>query len=152
MTLHPLNVPDATDGSDSVISQEIREIVALFDDGGALDGLVFPEVDHAAFHALISDVNGCGAGVIEAGKLLAEARAALATAESMIARRAQLALAYARVYAADNPALMETFQALTLSRRLARQSKPRRRRKRAAMPKSAASGKSTAELPLVAVG
>jgi len=148
MTLHPI-AAESSDAPAITLPTEVREVVELFA-GGVLDGLSFPEVDAHTFDTLIQDVQAHTENVDEVRRMLSEAREELARAEAELARRAEKALAYAKVFAAADPELTAQLEELALAKRLAKKTRTRRKRRKPA-PKPTADDQ-TAELPLVAVG
>lgn len=121
------------------ISASVSEVLSTFRD--TLSDVRFPEVDRAALEALAEDVRAHAASVSLAKVTLAGAVEALHDAQTRLARRAELALAYARVYAesAGDPALAERLAAIPLGkaakieRRAPAPAAPRRTRKHGAV-------------------
>jgi hypothetical protein len=120
------------------ISSPVGEVLATFRD--TLADVRFPEVDRVALEALAEDVRAHAAAATLARVTLAGALVALEEAQGRLARRAELALAYARVYAesAEDPALSERLAAIPLGRaqrierRVPAPAAPRRTRKQSA--------------------
>jgi len=121
------------------ISASVSQVLSTFRE--ALAEVRFPEVDRAALEALAEDVRAHAASVALAKVTLAGALEALDDAQRRLGRRAELALAYARVYAesADDPALSERLASIPLGktakveRRAPAPTAPRRTRKHGAV-------------------
>lgn len=136
------------------ISTPVSEVLAAFRE--ALADVRFPEVDHEALEALAEDVRAHAAGATLAKVTLAAAQEALADAQSRLSRRAELALAYARVYAesAGDPALAERLASIPLGkttkleRRAPAPAAPRRTRKHGAAQAIDANGDAVPQLAL----
>lgn len=79
------------------ISAAVNEVLVTFRE--ALSEVRFPEVDRGALESLADDVRARAADAALAKVTLAGALEALEDAQGRLARRAELALAYARVYA-----------------------------------------------------
>lgn len=90
---------------------------------GPLRDVSFPGVDASAVADLVAHAEGGARAVVAARTALLEAQASLASAEavfadrrSLLANKAQLALAYARVFAQDDPALLAAVEGVSLPR------------------------------------
>ncbi|MBK9259779.1 MAG: hypothetical protein IPM54_08060 [Polyangiaceae bacterium] len=83
------------------IPPSVKALVELFKN--ELAAVAFPGVDGAMLEQLIGDVQKYTDAVIQAEAAVEAARTALRESEEALAVKSQKALAYARVYAADNP-------------------------------------------------
>jgi hypothetical protein len=82
-----------------------------------LAGVSFPGVDAAVLDGAAAAVHAAAREVEQALVTLAAARVTLAGAQDELGARAQRALAYARVYAADEPVLLGELEGLAVPRR-----------------------------------
>ena len=136
------------------VSAPVREVLAAFRE--ALAEVRFPEVDRGSLEALVEEAREAAAAVALARVTLAGALEALEGAQGRLARRAELALAYARVYAesAGDPALGERLALIPLGRgaRLERRAPaaaaPRRTRRQGAAQLAEASEEPVPQLAL----
>jgi hypothetical protein len=92
----PLPTTTPTSSSD-VVPPFAARVVALFDD--TLKDIVFPGLDRTVLHAALSEVEHAHAAVIEARRVLDACEATLADVSTSLVRKAERAVAYARVYA-----------------------------------------------------
>ena len=95
--------------SDS-LSPALRELLDVFE--RELAEVQFPGVDHKVLKDLAAQVDGESQRVEELRQQLEEAQTILADAQTKLLRSAELGLAYARVYAADDAALLERLSGL----------------------------------------
>lgn len=113
--------------------------------------LRFPEIDHEALQGLADGVRQAAAEVQRCEQALAQARRSLDEHQRALLARAERGLAYARIYAQDDPALSEQLSELELRpRRSAAKragKKPPRRPARSRRRKADASDESVTELP-----
>lgn len=82
---------------DDPIDPAVADLLALF--SGRLQGVRFPDVDHATLSELAGEVKRCAEEVEEARAMLEAAEAALEERRQALLGRASRALAYARIYA-----------------------------------------------------
>lgn len=95
-------------------------IVALLDVFGAhADALRFPEIDHETLVADADRVREAAAEVLRCEQALAGARRSLEQMQQTLLGRSERGLAYARIYAEDEPSLLERLTALELQPRRA---------------------------------
>lgn len=139
----PITSPDAADP----VPSSIRELLALFRD--ELSGQRFGDLDAAALEELAERTRAAAEDVDRARAALDAAHARLHEAREELARRAQQGLAYAQVYAAEDPVLRDKLAAL------GGQAAPRPERRRG--PKRASAtrkeeAEAVAELPFDARG
>lgn len=106
------------------IAEPIARLIELF--GAHAEALCFPEVDHSTLHADAEAVRHAAAEVARCERALAEARDQLEERRDELRARASRGLAYARIFAEDDPELLGSLTDIELS--------PRRR----AAPKRAA--------------
>lgn len=97
--------------SQASLSPAVLQVLELFED--ALAGVTFPDVDRDVLSA-------CGDRLVSAQAVVAERQAALDDARAEVERErtelqklANRALDYARVFASDDPALLERIDAIT---------------------------------------
>lgn len=129
MTQQPVSTPDP-------IPVPVAELLAAFRE--TLAEVRFPEVDRAALEVLAESVRAHAAEVALARVTLASALEALEDAQGRLAERAELALAYARIYAgsaadatlADRLAVISLGKTPKLERSVPAAAEPRRTRKR----------------------
>lgn len=80
---------------------------------GPLRGVRFPEADGETIAAAADEVRKAQVALAAAQASLEAARAALTEREGELRKRATRALAYARIYAADRPDLLEAIDAVS---------------------------------------
>ena len=86
------------------------QVLALFET--ALEGVLFPGVDHETLSAGRERTASAQAKVEECRRALEEARAEQERERASLDTLAQRALEYARIYAADDAALLEQIEAV----------------------------------------
>jgi hypothetical protein len=92
------------DSSSEALSPAIRELLSIFE--GELSGVSFPGVDRKTLTELAAQVEGESQRVEELRQQIEEAQTLLSDAQQKLVRAAELGLAYARVYAAEDAALL----------------------------------------------
>lgn len=112
--------------SDS-LSPALRELLDVFE--RELAEVQFPGVDHKVLKDLAAQVDGESQRVEELRQQLEEAQNNLADAQTKLLRSAELGLAYARVYAADDAALLDRLSGLHVGA-----GEPKRRKLEVAAP------------------
>jgi hypothetical protein len=134
-----------------VVATPIRTAIELFET--TLAEVRFPDVDAKTLARAAADVDAAGHAVASAQAALESARLALQELQDALLGQVQRALAYARIYAENNEALMQRLNAISLPRgvRLARskddaalvlssvtssEPNPRRRKRRASVAES----------------
>jgi hypothetical protein len=95
--------------SDS-LAPALRELLDVFE--RELADVHFPGVDRKVLHDLATQVEGEGQRVEALRLQLEDAQNILSDAQTRLVRAAELGLAYARVYAADDAALQERLSTL----------------------------------------
>ena len=110
------------DSSSEALSPAIRELLAVFE--GELAEVHFPGVDRKVLAELAGQVDGETRRVEELRQQLDEAQALLGDAQQKLLRAAELGLAYARIYAAEDAALLSRLSDLQVG-----PGEPPRRRK-----------------------
>jgi len=95
--------------SDS-LAPALRELLDVFE--RELADVQFPGVDRTVLHELAAQVESEGQRVESLRKQLDEAQNILSEAQSKLVRSAELGLAYARVYAADDAVLLDRLSSL----------------------------------------
>jgi len=110
------------DSSSEALSPAIRELLAVFE--GELAEVHFPGVDRKVLAELAGQVDGETRRVEELRQQLDEAQALLGDAQQKLLRAAELGLAYARIYAAEDAALLSRLSDLQVGA-----AEPPRRRK-----------------------
>jgi hypothetical protein len=98
----------------SAVPDPIRQLVALFAE--ALPDVLFPEVDAQMLASLVRTVEARAETLAQAEADLAAARQAHAEAHAELTRAADKGLGYARVFAADDPALSAKLTEIVLGR------------------------------------
>lgn len=101
--------PTAADSSIHPAQQAVMDLYAT-----DLSSLKFPDVDHAVLEAAAKRVQTDAQAVKVAEEALAAARATMAESQEVLMQKCQRALAYARVYAEENPDLAQKVDAITL--------------------------------------
>lgn len=95
--------------SDS-LAPALRELLDVFE--RELAEVQFPGVDRTVLKDLAAQVEGEGQRVDALRQQLDEAQSILSDAQTKLVRAAELGLAYARVYAADDAALLDRLSTL----------------------------------------
>jgi ElaB/YqjD/DUF883 family membrane-anchored ribosome-binding protein len=108
------DAPSPASDLDEVLGPGLRELLAVF--ARDLAAVAFPDVDHQALAQQVALLGERAAEVRRVEAALAEARTRLADAHDQLVARGQRALAYARIYAEDHPALAARLEAITLPR------------------------------------
>jgi thioredoxin-like negative regulator of GroEL len=103
------------------IPTAVQEVLDLF--GGELASLKFGDLDPAALAGSADEVRVASASVARAQTELDAARGTLAEKIEALLQKAHRALAYARVYAEDQPELASRIEAISLPRAARRVSK-----------------------------
>jgi hypothetical protein len=98
----------------SPIQEAIRPVLELF--ATELSDVRFPDIDLAVLRETAASVAAQVDAVARAEEALAEARAILVQCEQALASKAARALAYARVYAEGDGALVSKIDAIALPR------------------------------------
>lgn len=106
-------LPRPADTTDPVAAP-LREVIALFSD--ELEGVRFPDVDAAVLADDVGGVEAAAADVARIEAALEAARRVLDDAQDALLHRASKAVAYGRVFAIGNDALMSRLDAITLPR------------------------------------
>ena len=95
-------------------------IATLLDVYGAhAEALRFPEIDHETLHAQAERLREAAAEVDRCERALAAARQGLHEHQQALIARAERGLAYARIFAQDDPELLERLAAVELRERRA---------------------------------
>lgn len=95
---------------EDVVSANVQAVLELF--GGELKEVRFPDVDARTLEAAVGQVRALAGEVARAGAALRAAEAAMAEANETLNRKAARALAYMRVYAEGDAALLERLESL----------------------------------------
>lgn len=104
------------------VAAPLREVIAIF--GDELQGVRFPDVDAAVLADDVRVVEEAAAEVARAEAALEAARRVLDDAQDALLGRASKAVAYGRVFAIGNDALMARLDGITLPRPRARGAAP----------------------------
>ena len=96
------------------IDPSVLALSKLFD--GPLQGVTFPDVDREALLEHIDFVRRCAEDLAQARAMLASAESALEERQGSLMAKSQRAMAYARIYADENPALLEELDRIVLPR------------------------------------
>jgi len=104
------------------LSPALRQILELFDD--ALAGVSFPNIDREVLKASSDRLASAQLVVAERQAALDSARQEVERERADLQKLASRALDYARVYAAEDPALLERIEAITPTTK-----RPRRKRR-----------------------
>jgi len=120
--------PAESPRSDS-LAPALRELLDVFE--RELAEVQFPGVDRTVLHDLAEQVESEGQRVEELRQQLEEAQSILGDAQSKLVRAAELGLAYARVYAAEDAALLDRLSSLHVG---ASEPAPKRRKLEVANP------------------
>ena len=102
-----------------------RGLVELFE--GPLRDVRFPDADLDGLTRAIDEAKNARDALIRAELALQAARQCLDDQTALIARRTERGLAYARIYAAERPELLEAVEALAGGATTAAPSRPRGR-------------------------
>ncbi|MCH9688301.1 MAG: hypothetical protein K0V04_43120 [Deltaproteobacteria bacterium] len=131
------------------VPEAIAALLDLFD--AHAEALCFPETDHATLAALADASRHSASDVERCEQALADARRVFDDSCEALRLRATRGLAYARIYAEDDPSLRERLDAIELPvRRKAspkRTKKPPRRVPRSRRVKAGEADASVTELP-----
>jgi ElaB/YqjD/DUF883 family membrane-anchored ribosome-binding protein len=100
--------------SADAVSAPLRAVLELF--AAELSQVKFPELDGAVLRESAEVVSARADAVTKAEAALERARAELAESQELLLQRGQKALAYARIFAEDNPELLERVEAIVLPR------------------------------------
>lgn len=115
------------------VSEPLAAVLQVFAAHEA--ALCFPEVDHASLQALAAELRQAAAEVERCERALHQARLALDDRRDALRTRAERGLAYARIYAEDDPKLRERLEAIDLpaatepGKRTSKRHPPRRGRR-----------------------
>lgn len=96
------------------LTPPIQSVLELFQ--GPLANVRFADIDAAGLTSLAGEVEAAGTEVEQHEQKLAEARQVLAQRQEALLNLAQQALAYARVYAESDEALLEELNRIVLPR------------------------------------
>ena len=144
----------ATQTPNPDIPSDIQSLLEIFE--ASLAEVRFPDVDLGTLRALVADVEARATEVARLDEQVRVARQALDDAQGELRKAARRGLAYARVYAEDNPALSGALEGVSLDDARRREREPKKPgRKRRGPGKGAAERadgpeagqKVTAELP-----
>ena len=102
----------------SAIPNAVDQLIALF--STSLADVTFADTDQQSLSALAEQVEKLSADVKSAEDALDAERLRLAEAQRRLIQHAERALGYARVYAADDPALTRELEGIALGRSLRR--------------------------------
>jgi len=108
--------------SQPILSPALRQVLELFDD--ALAGVSFPDIDREVLHASSDRLASAQIVVAEHQAALEGARQEVERERAELQKLASRALDYARIYAADDPALLERIEAIAPPTK-----RPKRKRK-----------------------
>jgi hypothetical protein len=101
----------------SPIDSSVLDLTKLFDGPhGPLQGVTFPDVDRETLLEHIDLVRRAADDVAQAQAMLAAAESALEERQSALMAKSHRAMAYARIYADENPALLSELDRITLPR------------------------------------
>ncbi len=101
----------------SPIDSSVLDLTKLFDGPhGPLQGVTFPDVDRETLLEHIDLVRRAADDVAQAQAMLAAAESALEERQSALMAKSHRAMAYARIYADENPALLAELDRITLPR------------------------------------
>jgi hypothetical protein len=107
---------------DSPVAPALQSLCELFT--GELRDVRFPDVDGPTLATAVNAVHAAAAELARAEAVVEAARQALAESQDALLNRSQRALAYARIYAEENPALMARLEGLQLPRTARRGARP----------------------------
>jgi hypothetical protein len=105
---------DANGAAADVIAPPVARLIALFH--GELGNIRFPGLDANVLDAGADRVRAAAAELARVEALVVAARASLAEAEQQLLRKGERALAYARIYAEEAPAIAAALEGLVLAR------------------------------------
>lgn len=114
-----------TELPDSPVAPALQSLCELFT--SELRDVRFPDVDGAALASAVNAVHAAAEELARAEAVVEAARQALGERQDALLHKGQRALAYARIFAEENPALMVRLDALQLprgSRRSATRTEP----------------------------
>jgi hypothetical protein len=117
--------------SHASLSPSVVQVLELFAD--ALEGVSFPDIDREVLQAACERLGGAQALVAERQAALDEARAEVETERAALQKLAGRALGYARIFASDDPELLERIDGIEPPG-----GRPKRRRKKKAKKKKPA--------------
>jgi ElaB/YqjD/DUF883 family membrane-anchored ribosome-binding protein len=103
-----------TPPSDSPIAPPLQQLLELF--ASELKAVKFPDMDAGVLEAAAAKVRERADAVARAEAALEAARAALGETQDVLLAKGQRALAYARVFAEEDPDLSSRLEALSLPR------------------------------------
>ncbi|MBN1652918.1 MAG: hypothetical protein JXA30_04000 [Deltaproteobacteria bacterium] len=103
------------------IPSPVCDLVAVFEK--QLSGVQFPGVDHQTLASLIERVRGSAEELASVKAQVAAAETALENARTELLDKAKQALAYAKIYAAVDPELLERLNGIELGKRQKKQLK-----------------------------
>jgi len=126
-----MSTPHA-ESSTQALSPAIRELLAIFE--GELATVQFPNVSAKILSQLATQVSHETQRAEALRQQLDAAQATLAEAQAKLVRTAELGLAYARVFAADDPDLLQRLAEIHVG---AGDASPRRRKLEVAAPEGA---------------
>lgn len=130
------------------VPSEIAEFIDFFKK--ELAGIEFPDVDAEKLDALAVTVHEHADELAELTERVRVARAALEQAQTDLRRHSERGLAYVRVYADGNDALVQSLDGLALARERVESKPPRKRKSKSKAKAKSKAGKSeqpTGELP-----
>ncbi len=96
------------------IAQPVRTLVELF--GAHLADVQFPGVDHQVLASLTTRVDDSATQLQQAKAQVQAAEEALGAARAQLYIKAEQALAYARIYAANDPSLLARLNDVSLAK------------------------------------
>ncbi|MGA9523766.1 MAG: hypothetical protein WBV82_20055 [Myxococcaceae bacterium] len=102
------------DASDNPVSPAIESLIELF--RTELGEVRFPDVDGDSLSAAASEVRDASCEVVRAEEALAAAMRELAQRQDQLLQKSQRALAYARIFAEENPELLARLDTVQLPR------------------------------------
>lgn len=114
--------------SSQSLSPSVVQVLELFAD--ALEGVSFPDVDRDVLQAACERLGGAQDVVAERQAALEEARAEVERERAALHKLVERALGYARIFASDDPAVLERVEAISPPG-----GRPKRRRKKKAKNK-----------------
>jgi hypothetical protein len=103
-----------TDLPESPVAPALQSLTELF--GAELREVRFPDVDGPTLAAAVNAVHASAAELARAEAVVEAARLALAEKQDALLLKGQRALAYARIYAEESPALLARLEGLQLPR------------------------------------
>jgi hypothetical protein len=96
------------------IPAPVQSVLELF--SGELAGLKFPDLDAEVLRQALQGLCADAAAQSRAEEALQAAREALQESQEALLQKCQRAMAYAKVYAEDNPELLQRLEQITLPR------------------------------------